>query len=126
VVRLLLKAHYGRYYRGIVTGEFDNVTPSITPRYLFSGLYGAGGVPLDKELVKDISNLSVDPNLKNPYTDQFILAWEQQPAANIGLSVSYVYKRSENQTAYPDVGGSLQARAYTRRPPGRTSPRCTS
>ena len=29
----LLKAHYGRYYRGIVTGEFDNTTPSITPRY---------------------------------------------------------------------------------------------
>ena len=110
---MLLKAHYGRYYRGIVTGEFDNVTPSITPRYLFSGLYGAGGVPLDTELIKDISNLSVDPNLKNPYTDQFILAWEQQPAPNIGLSVSYVYKRSENQTAYPDVGGSYRLVPYT-------------
>ena len=68
----LLKAHYGRYYRGIVTGEFDNTTPSITPKYVFSGLYSASGVPLDKELVSDTSKLSVDPNLKNPYTDQFI------------------------------------------------------
>ena len=41
----LVKAHYGRYYRGIVTGEFDNTTPSITPRYLFNGLYNASGVP---------------------------------------------------------------------------------
>ena len=60
----LLKVNYGRYYRGIVTGEFDNVTPSITPRYVFSGRYSGAGVPLEKELVSDNSNLSVDPNLK--------------------------------------------------------------
>ncbi|MEO8678206.1 MAG: TonB-dependent receptor [Vicinamibacterales bacterium] len=109
----LLKGHYGRYYRGIVTGEFDNTTPSITPRYTFSGLYGAGGVPLDKELVSDNSRLSVDPNLKNPYTDQFIAAVEQQMGANLGFSVSYVHKRSEQQTAFPDIGGTYQLVNYT-------------
>ena len=39
----LLKGSFGRYYRGIVTGEFDNATPSIAPSYLFSGLYDAAG-----------------------------------------------------------------------------------
>jgi len=101
----LVKAHYGRYYRGIVTGEFDNTTPSISPRYLFSGLYDASGAPLDRELVSDISQLSVDPNLKNPYTDQFIVAWEQQAGPDIGFSVNYVYKNSKRQTAFPDIGG---------------------
>ena len=109
----LLKAHYGRYYRGIVTGEFDNTTPSISARYLFSGLYSAAGVPLDQELVSDNSRLSVDPGLKNPYTDQFIAAWEQQVGANIGFSVSYVHKRSEQQTAFPDVGGTYQLVSYS-------------
>ncbi len=104
----LLKAHYGRYYRGIVTGEFDNTTPSITPRYVFSGLYNAAGVPLDKDLVSDTSQLSVDPNLRNPYTDQVILAFEQQAGPSVGLAVSYVYKRSEQQTAFPDIGGTYQ------------------
>ena len=80
----LLKAHYGRYYRGIVTGEFDNTTPSITPRYTFSGLYSASGVPLGKELFSDTSQLTVDPDLKNPYTDQFIVAWEQQAGSTSG------------------------------------------
>lgn len=117
----LLKAHYGRYYRGIVTGEFDNTTPSISPRYLFSGLYSAAGVPLDKELVSDNSKLSVDPNLKNPYTDQVIVAWEQQVGPNIGFSVNYVYKRSERQTAFPDIGGTYQLVAYTA-PAGATVP----
>ena len=109
----LLKAHYGRYYRGIVTGEFDNTTPSITPKYVFSGLYNAAGSPLDKELVSDTSQLSVDPNLKNPYTDQFILAFEQQAGPSVGLAVSYVYKRSEQQTAFPDIGGTYQLVPYT-------------
>jgi hypothetical protein len=109
----LLKAHYGRYYRGIVTGEFDNTTPSITPKYLFSGLYSTSGVPLDKELVSDTSQLTVDPDLKNPYTDQFIVAMEQQVGADLGFSINYVHKRSERQTAFPDIGGRYQLVSYS-------------
>ena len=33
--RTVVKAHAGRYYRGIVTGEFDNTSPSVTPRFYF-------------------------------------------------------------------------------------------
>ena len=40
----LLKAHYGRYYRGIVTGEFD-ADAIITARYVFSGLSHPVGCP---------------------------------------------------------------------------------
>ena len=104
----LLKANYGRYYRGIVTGEFDNSTPSITTEYVFSGLYTASGQPIDPEVNADISQLTVDPNLSNPYTDQFILAYEQQAGANLGMSVNYVYKRGENQTAFNDIRGTYQ------------------
>ena len=104
----LIKAHYGRYYRGIVTGEFDDTSPSVTALYTFSGRYTPAGVPIGSELVSDNSNLSVDPDLKNPYTDQFIVAWEQQLERNVGFSVSYVYKRSERQTAFPDIGGRYQ------------------
>ncbi len=108
----LLKGHYGRYYRGIVTAEFDNTTPSITPKYLFSGFYGPAGNPLDLDLVSDISQLSVDPDLKNPYTDQFIVALEQQVGADIGFSVNYVHKNSDRQTAFPDVRGSYSLVNY--------------
>jgi hypothetical protein len=108
----LFKAHYGRYYRGIVTGEFDNTTPSITPKYTFSGRYSASGEPLEKELFSDNSRLTVDPDLKNPYTDQFIVAWEQQFRSDVGFSVNYVHKRSERQTAFPDVRGQYQLVSY--------------
>jgi hypothetical protein len=55
----LVKAHYGRYYRGIVTGEFDATTPSITPKYYFE--YDEDGERTEPELVSDISQLRVDP-----------------------------------------------------------------
>lgn len=32
---------------------------------------------------------------------------------NLGFSVNYVYKRSENQTAFPDIGGSYSLVPYT-------------
>lgn len=118
----VVKANYGRYYRGIVTSEFDNATPSITPRYLFSGLYNAAGQPLDTELVSDNSQLSVDPDLSNPYVDQYIVNLEQQVGADVGFSVSYVYKRGENQTAYPDIGGTYVQVPWTNAPAGVNVP----
>ncbi|MEP7116715.1 MAG: TonB-dependent receptor [Acidobacteriota bacterium] len=108
----LLKAHFGRYYRGIVTGEFDNTTPSITPKYTFDGTYDSAGNPQGRSLLSDTSQLSVDPNLKNPYTDQFILAVEQQIGPDIGFSVNYVGKRSKRQTAFPDIGGTYRLVNY--------------
>lgn len=118
----LLKAHYGRYYRGIVTGEFDNTTPSITTKYVFDGTYDARGNPNGLEAITDPSVLTVDPDLSNPHTDQFIVAIEQQVGADLGLSVNYVGKRSRNQTAFNDIGGRYSLVNYTGAPAGADVP----
>ena len=107
--KTLLKAHYGRYYRGVVTGEFDQATPSIAPRYLFSGLYDADGNPADLSLVKDPSHNQVDPGFKNPYTDQFILGFERELMANLGLQVNYVHKRGEEYGGWRETAGQYEA-----------------
>ncbi|MFN7979615.1 MAG: TonB-dependent receptor [Vicinamibacterales bacterium] len=118
----LLKAHYGRYYRGIVTNEFDNATPSITTKYLFDGVYDSRGNPLGTSPVSFPSILTVDPDLSNPHTDQFIVALEQQVGADLGFSVNYVGKRSRNQTAYNDIGGRYSLVNYTGAPAGANVP----
>ncbi len=103
--RSVLKGHYGRYYRGIITGEFDNTASSISPRYLFSGTYDAQGNPEGLELVSDNTNLRVDPGFKNPYTDQFIAGFEQELVRNVGLSLYYIHKRGEDYGGWHDIGG---------------------
>ena len=110
--KTVMKAHYGRYYRGVVTGEFDNNTPAITPRYLFSGTYDARGNPEGLELVADNTNLRVDPAFKPPYTDQFTVGIERELMKNLGLSVNYVYKRGERYGGSRDIGGQYVPDVY--------------
>jgi hypothetical protein len=105
----LLKGSVGRYYRSIVTSEFDNATPSVAPRYEFSGNYDAAGNPQDLSLVSDNSQIRIDPDFDNPYTDQAIVTLEHQLSDRIGVSVSGVYKRSENQSGWRDIGGTYRS-----------------
>src|SRR5262245_56175913 len=109
--RTTVKLHAGRYYGAVVTSEFDNISPSITPRYLFSGLYDRNGNPLDKELVSDNTNRTVDPSFKDPRTDQYIVGFEHELFENFGLQVNYVYKRGQDFGSWQDIRGS-----YTRVP----------
>ncbi len=44
--RRLVKLHAGRYYGGIVTSEFDNISPAMTPRYPVRRHYSATGRPI--------------------------------------------------------------------------------
>jgi outer membrane receptor protein involved in Fe transport len=101
----ILKGHWGRYYRSIVTGEFDAATPSVSPRFLFDGTYDSRGNPNNTELVSDNTQLRIDPDFENPYTDQYIVSFEQQLHNDLGFSASFVYKKSENQSAWNDIGG---------------------
>jgi hypothetical protein len=104
--RTVLKAHYGRYYKGTVTGEFESAGPGITPKFLFSGTYDAQGNPLGLELVEDNSQLRVDPDYKNPYTDQFIVGFERELSQDFAFSVNYVHKRSERLGGWQEIAGT--------------------
>jgi hypothetical protein len=102
----LIKGSYGRYYRGIVTGEFDPATPSISDRFAFSGTYDAQGNPEDLDLVTSNRNLRIDSGYENPYTDQYILSFEHQLSDRVGFAVNGVWKKWDNQSAWRDIGGT--------------------
>lgn len=102
----LFKVSAGRYYRGIVTGEFDNATPSIAPRYVFDGVYDGRGNPIGLSLVSDNSNLRIDPGFENPFVNQVTASLEYQVTERIGVAVNGVYKKWDNQSAWNDIGGT--------------------
>lgn len=109
----VLKAHYGRYYRGIITGEFDDVAPSAPPIVSFSGEYDEAGNRIGQEIYSDNSQLLIDPNFKNPYTDQFIVGLERELARDLGLSATYIYKRAERYSGWTDVGATYTPVTYS-------------
>jgi len=110
--KTVLKGHYGRYYRGIITGEFDDVSPTISARFLFAGTYDAAGHPEGAELVSDNTNLAVDPNFKDPSTDQFIVGFERELGRNLGVQLNYVHKRGRDYGAYRETDGEYEATTY--------------
>ncbi len=104
--KTLIKGSWGKYYRGMVTGEFDPATPSISDRFIFDGIYGPNGNPIGADVVTSNKNLRIDSGFDNPYTYQYIGTVEHQLTDRIGISVSGVYKSSKNQSAWTDIGGS--------------------
>jgi hypothetical protein len=108
----VLKGHYGKYYRAIITGEFDDISPTISPRYYFSGTYDAAGRPENAELFSDNSNLAIDPDYKNPTTDQYILGYERELAKNLGLQLNYIHKRGRDYGGYRETAGVYEQTVY--------------
>jgi outer membrane receptor protein involved in Fe transport len=106
------KAHYGRYYRGPITAEFDDASPARAPVIAFSGEYDDGGNRIGEEIVSDNSQILVDADFKNPYTDQFIVGFERELHKDLGLSLNYVHKRGRNYGAWLDVGATYVPVTY--------------
>lgn len=103
--RSVVRGHVGRYYRGIVTNEFDVATPAIASRYWFNGTYDRNDIPNQLDLVDSVSRLGIDPDLRNPYIDQAGVAFEQQLVGANRLSISFVSKRGRDHTGWRDAGG---------------------
>jgi len=102
--RSVLRAHYGRYYRGVITGEFSSTGPSVSPVFLGDYNFDTGQLE-NLELISDTSNLRVDSQYKSPYTDQFIVSLEREIVKNLGFSLHYVHKRGEKYGAWRDARG---------------------
>ncbi len=110
--KTVLKAHVGRYYRGIITQEFDDASPALTPRFIFSGTYDALGRPRETSVVSDNSNLRIDHGFQAPYTDQYSFGFDRELLKNVGLEVNYVYKKGEHPGGWTDIGGKYAPAIY--------------
>jgi hypothetical protein len=64
--------------------------------------------PESLTLFEGNENLSVDPDYKSPYNDQFILTLERELVRGLATSVSYVNKKGRDLQAWEDTGGQYQ------------------
>jgi hypothetical protein len=107
-----LKAHWGRYYRGIITGEFDDASPAAPSIIAFSGEYDARGNRIGEEVISDNTNLTIDPEFKNPHTDQLVVSLERELVKDVGLNVTYINKRGRDFGGWLDVGATYVPVTY--------------
>jgi outer membrane receptor protein involved in Fe transport len=124
--KTVLKGHWGRYHRAVATGEYANVIgPNVKPTFSGTFDFDANGFdPGSLTLFEGNTNLSVDPNYKSPYNDQFIVSLERELFKGLGMQANYVYKRGRQLQAWRDTAGQYVTVPFTdnlgANPTGRT------
>jgi hypothetical protein len=116
--RTVLKAHYGRYYEGTKTWYYTLMTPTVdTVMYAvwpeWSGITEIFRIP-----AQDL--YTMDPDIKHPSADQFVLGIERSLGQNMMLSVSYTHKNFRNMIAPVNTGGTFVPVSYTDPASGET------
>ena len=108
----VVKAHYGRYYSAIER-DFAGIVPSNTTIFNFDCLtQTCAPGSRNNFTTTTAANLQVDPNRKDPYSDQYIVQVEHELIANLGLQVNYVHKDGHDYTGWQDIAGVYQPVTY--------------
>jgi hypothetical protein len=107
--KTVVKAHYGRYYKLLEATEFRAAVPSVTTLFNFTGDFGAPRTGISPVAA---ASLRIDPNFKSPYSDQYILQFEQQLSTDLGMQVNYVHKDGGDYGAWQDIAGQYAPVPY--------------
>jgi len=109
--KTVLKAHYGRYLEGTKTYAIAQMTPGLSDTYY---TVGPNWSSLTELYTIPAANLySIDPNIKQPGANQFVLGLEQALGKNFSASVSIMHKNWFNLIDPVNTGSPYQALSYT-------------
>src|SRR5262249_7806446 len=89
--KTVIKGHYGRYYEAMFSDYFAPVSKAwsgYTGQYFYDGTWYTGSVTPH--------NYTMDPNIKQPYIDQYTIGVDQELPSDIALSVHYIHRSWHN------------------------------
>lgn len=106
------KASYSRYYNVMYTGEFDSIHPNSintggVATYAWNGAFDAAGRPVLGALKSQFVARSnaIDPNLKNPRTDEIMFAYQREVAPNVSFTIDWIQRWFNDATVDQDCYG---------------------
>ena len=76
--RTLLRASYGRFNQGVLTGELDPISQGTTPITTMGYEAATGGYTRLISVVDPKINLALDPKTRSPRTDEFSVALDRE------------------------------------------------
>ncbi len=101
----LLRATAGRYYRPIFLNEFTGIHPGIATSTLSSFNPVTGGYTSIVSVTDPRANVTIDQDIRAPYTDQYSIGLDHELMKGLGVSLTYVRKESKDQIGWTDTGG---------------------
>jgi hypothetical protein len=119
--RTMLRASYGRFNQGVLTGELAPFHPAAMPVTTAAFDAATGGYTKIVSVVDPGRNLQLDPATRTPRTDEYSIGLDREVGRRLAVAIAYVRKDGDVFIGWTDVGGqySEQTRAL---PDGRSLP----
>lgn len=119
--RTILRASYGRFSQGVLTGEYGNFHPGVTPITTAQFDPATGGYTRIVSVVDPKTQLRLDPGIRAPYSDEYSVGVDREISRQLAATIAYVRKEGADFIGYEEVGGqySQQTRPL---PDGGTVP----
>jgi hypothetical protein len=103
--RTLLRASYGRFSQGVLTGELGAFHPGQSPVTTADFDPATGGYTRNIRVVDPRINLLLDPDIRTPRTDAYSIGVDREIGRRIAVAIAYVRKDGGNFIGWTDVGG---------------------
>jgi hypothetical protein len=103
--RTILRASYGRFNQGVLTGELSPFHPSATPTTTTQFDSATGGYTTLVKVDDPKINLRFDSDMRTPRSDEYSVGVDRELGRRLALAIAYVHKDGRNFIGWTDVGG---------------------
>ena len=89
----IFRAHYGRYYEALYASFYYYMDPGAFNPLITQRIFNTSGYT-DTLTSIEGQQYAMDPNIKQPYLDEYIAGFDQQLPFGIGLSGTLIYRKT--------------------------------
>jgi hypothetical protein len=111
--RTMLRASYGRFNQGVLTGELSPVHPGVTSTTTMAYDAATGDYTQLVSVVDPRINIALDSRTRTPRTDEYSAGIERQLSTRLAASVAYIRKSGADFIAWTDTGGTYREETRT-------------
>ncbi len=103
--RSMLRASYGRFSQGVLTGEIQPFHPGAMPTTTTAFSTATGDYSGPSRTVDPMTNVAFDPSTRAPYTNELSVSVDRQVSDHVAVTVAYVRKDGRDFIGWTDIGG---------------------
>jgi hypothetical protein len=111
--RTILRASYGRFNQGVLTGELEFFHPGGTPTITKAFEAPTGGYTRTISVDDPRVNFQLDRGLRAPHTDELSVGVDHEVGRQVAATIAYVRKDGEDFIGWTDVGGQYHEESRT-------------
>ncbi len=111
--RTILRASYGRFNQGVLTGEISPIHPGVTPVTTRAFDSATGGYTTLVSVVDPKINLLIDSATRTPKTDEYSIGVDRELRRRLSGAIAYIHKSGDDFIAWTDIAGQYREETRT-------------